>query len=181
MNSSRLRQVFLASALGVLFAVPAFAQPKTVAGSAYTKHPAESCKLIKDDDVIKTYTCKGYAGIPVGISNEPDDYYLTPGKKHLSTEWPFGSFSFAEDVVEWRGEKKGKTLKPYAAIIRYKIGKSVAGPFRQVLLIYKITPEGNSCLATKVDAHQSDANAKARTIADDIGKTFQCGRDSFRQ
>lgn len=172
---SLLAAAFLAASFGAVNA-----QTDGVV-SAYSKWDIKTCRTVEKEEAFQTYSCRGYAGIAIIVGNEEDSLSVSLGKEDLTQpEWPLGSFIFAKNVVEWRGLKTASGMKPYAAIVRYDIGKSVGGPFRQWLVVYRITADGNSCLATKVDAHQPDANGKARVAADTAGKSFQCGRDRFR-
>lgn len=159
--------------------------------STYTKWNIETCHIIEKDEVSKVHSCPGKAGIVIKLFNDPDSLTLSFGKEEntraeiagkITSEWHWeSSFIFAKNTVEWRGYKARSGTTPFAAIVRYDIGKGVGGPFRQKLVVYRIQNDRISCIAAKIDAHQPNANQLARDAADKAGASFRCGIDAFKQ
>jgi hypothetical protein len=157
------------------------AAPSQAAESAYTTHDYANCRLIKDEDPYQVRRCTGLGGIAVNWHNEDDDATIDFGTNGSSEQWPYEqSFVFAGNTIEWRGTKTAGTLLPYAAIVRYDLGRSISGPFEPVLMIFRLEGTTGSCLAASVNARHADANVRARRIADHFVRTFQCGKDTRR-
>ena len=132
------------------------------ADSAYTTHDYEACPLTIDEDAYQVRRCEGFGGIAVNWHNE-DDGAVVAGK-----------------TVEWRGASRTGALAPYAAIVRYDMGRSIGGPFEPVLMIFHLDGRTGSCLAASVDGRRANANTRARRIADTFARTFRCGADTRR-
>jgi hypothetical protein len=169
--------------LGVLAAaVIVFAvAPARAADSAYTTHEYQACPLVKDEDPYQVRRCEGFGGIAVNWHNEDDDAVVDFGTDGSAEDWPYEqSFVFAGKTVEWRGATRAGVLVPYAAIVRYDLGRSIGGPFDPVLMIFRLDGKTASCLVASVDGRRADANARARQIADRFVRTFRCGKDTRR-
>ena len=155
--------------------------PVRAADSAYTIHDYAACPLVVDEDPYQVRRCQGFDGIAVNWHNEDDDTVVDFGVKGSSEGWPYEqSFVFAGKTVEWRGATKAGVLVPYAAIVRYGLGRSIGGPFDPVLMIFRLEGKTGSCLAASVDGRRADANVRARKIADGFVRSFRCGHDARR-
>jgi hypothetical protein len=167
-----------------VLAVAAFAlmgAPARAADSAYTTHDYAACPLVVDEDPYQVRRCQGLNGIVVNWHNDDDDAVVDFGTKGSSEDWPYEqSFVFAGKTVEWRGATKARMLVPYAAIVRYDLGRSIGGPFDPVLMIFRLEGRTRSCLAASVDGRRADANVRARRVADRFVRTFRCGQDTRR-
>jgi hypothetical protein len=170
------RSILILAALAVALA----AVPARAAESAYTTHDYAACPLIKDEEPYQVRRCAGFGGIPVNWHNEDDDATIDFGSNGAREQWPYESFAFAGKTIEWRGIRKAGALVPYAAIVRYDLGRSIGGPFQPVLMIFRLESTTGSCLAASVDARHADANARARRIADRFVRGFRCGKDTRR-
>jgi hypothetical protein len=149
--------------------------------SAYTRHDYERCALVRIDDPVTVRRCRGYNGIPVLWTNEPDASLIEFGSEGAIEGTYDERFSFAvvQRTVEWRGLRKGRGLDPFAAIVRFQLCRSIGGPCRPELVVFRI--EGpRSCIAASVAATRADANARARALADRLGRSFRCGSDKPR-
>jgi hypothetical protein len=151
-------------------------------GSAYSRFNYENCARTGDDDPILERRCEGYDGIPVHWVNEPDSSSLSFGTEgNLGGEYDSRfTFAVAGDVVEWRGSFLGEKLIPYAAIVRYHLCRSIGGPCAPELAVYRLIGQRASCIAATVNGRRADANARAREIADDFARTFDCENDKRR-
>jgi hypothetical protein len=155
--------------------------PSLAADSVYTTHDYQACPLVKDEDPYQVRRCEGFGGIAVNWHNEDDDAVVDFGTNGSSEDWPYEqSFVFAGKTIEWRGATRAGGLVPYAAIVRYDMGRSIGGPFDPVLMIFRLEGRENSCLAASVDGRRADANARARRLADGFVRTFRCGKDTRR-
>ncbi|SDR47563.1 hypothetical protein SAMN05519103_03653 [Rhizobiales bacterium GAS113] len=165
-----------------LFAVTPFAEAG--AGevvSAYTKHDYERCKLVSRDVASQTRKCRGIAGIAINYQNDDDNSVIDFGKEGLVGERGYDEGAvFAGKTIEWRGVRRRGALAPYAAIVRFDMGRSVSGPFRPQLMIFRLEGTQRSCVVASLDARKPNADEKARQIADDIAATFACGKDKAR-
>ena len=79
------------------------------------------------------------------------------------------------DRLEWRGLRIGERFEPRAAILRLA-SRDPEGQVRSALAVLRID-DGRPCYATVLDGNGTDANARARTIADGLMETFRCGID----
>jgi hypothetical protein len=157
------------------------ATPALAADSAYTTLDYEKCPLVRDEDPYQVRRCEGFGGIAVNWHNEDDDSTIDFGENGSSEEWPYEqSFVFAGKTIEWRGATTAGVLVPYAAIVRYDMGRSIGGPFEPVLMIFRLEGKTGSCLAASVGGRHADANARARKLADTFVRTFRCGTDTRR-
>lgn len=161
--------IFLACLIGV-FAVDGAA----AADSAYTKFDWEKCSKTSEEDDVIMRRCPGPDGIAVDINSGADAALVSFGDKGLRGEAQLGDFYFPKETVEWR-KASGK---PFAAILRYDIGKSIGGPFRSALVVYKLEGKTSSCVVAIVDGGKPGANERARAAADEATPKFACDKDA---
>lgn len=147
------------------------------ADSAYTKFDWEKCRKTGAEDDAIMRRCNGPDGIAVDINSGADAAFVSFGAKGARGDTQLGEFYFPKETVEWR-KAAGK---PFAAILRYDIGKSVGGPFRSALVVYKLEGAASSCIVAIIDGGKADANARARTIADEAALGFTCDKDAPRR
>ncbi|MFT4096552.1 MAG: hypothetical protein QM651_05475 [Rhodoblastus sp.] len=162
--------ILIAGLIGALAAERAAA-----AESAYTKFDWEKCRKTAAEDDVVIRRCNGPDGVAVHINNGADAAFVSFGAKGVRGETQLGEFYFPKDTVEWR--RSGG--KPFAAILRYDIGKAIGGPFRSALVVYKLEGSASSCIVAILDSARPDANARARTLADEAAPKFSCGKDAF--
>ena len=161
--------ILLACLIGVFAADSAAA-----ADSAYTKFDWEKCRKTAEGDDVVMRRCNGPDGIVVDINNGADAAFVSFGEKGARVETQLGELYFPKETVEWR-KAAGK---PFAAILRYDIGKAIGGPFRSALVVYKLEGKTSSCVVAIVDGGKPGANERARAVADEATPKFTCDKDS---
>ncbi|WID99139.1 hypothetical protein QO058_13370 [Bosea vestrisii] len=145
--------------------------------SSYTAHDYAKCRKDKGNgDPISIHRCPGKAGIIViwtaGDDSSSVDFGASPTQETISDK---ASFFEVGKTIEWRGPK-GK--RPLAAIVRYATGASVGKLNGSRLVVYRLAPDGASCIVGSVDARKPDANNSARRLADEKSASFRCGQDA---
>lgn len=146
------------------------------ADSVYTHHIWEKCRTLKDDGIESTKRCVGPGGLPILYENEPDSAFVSFGAKGFVGDGVGVDLATAPGAtVEWRRDKGA----PFAAILRYAIGKGVGAPHKDHLVVYKLEGRRSSCIVAIVAAARADANARARAIADERARAFACGKDAI--
>ena len=145
--------------------------------SSYTSHAYAKCRKDKGDgDPVFVHRCAGKAGITVIWTAGDDSSAVEFGAKAVQeTISDKAAFFEAGKTIEWRGPKGGK---PQAAIVRYATGASVGKLDGARLVVYRLAPDGSSCIAGSVDARKPEANAAARRLADEKAPGFRCGQDA---
>jgi len=127
--------------------------------------------------------CNGYRGYPVFYSE--DDLrvslvYGFPDRREGQVGWQsFASFNRVSTTIEWRLAAGPGQARPFATIHRWFIH---AGDNQEaeVLVVNRVAQprHGRGCVAGYVEAAANpDANTIARRVADEIARTFRCGRD----
>jgi len=163
------------AALLLVGLIAAFAtQDARAAESAYTTFDWDKCRKTGAEDDVVMRRCDGPAGIAVDVNSGADAAFVSFGAKGARGDTQLGEFYFPKTTVEWR-KAAGK---PYAAILRYDIGKSIGGPFRSALVVYKLEGTASSCIVAIVDGGKPDANARARRTADEAAPKFACDKDA---
>ena len=145
--------------------------------SSYTTHEYAKCRKDKGNgDPISVHRCPGKAGIAVVWTAGDDSSAVEFGAKALQeTISDKAAFFEAGKTIEWRGPKGGK---PQAAILRYATGQNVGKLDGSRLVVYRLAPDGPSCIIGSVDARKPGANAAARRLADEKAAGFRCGQDA---
>ncbi len=153
----------LGCALPLLAFVPA-------AESVYTDLAPARCKTVEvtEESGGSVQKCPGVAGHELLV--EDDDLrqsvtVVTPdGKRHPLNYWHVitTAFSSLGEKAEWRVEKKGGKLKPYALIVRVNASENPEKPNEKTsyLAVAKITA-AKVCVTDKVKT-----NGEARAAAD---------------
>lgn len=153
----------LGCALPLLAFVPA-------AESVYTDLAPARCKTVEvtEESGGSVQKCPGVAGHELLV--EDDDLrqsvtVVTPdGKRHPLNYWHVitTAFSSLGEKAEWRVEKKGGKLKPYALIVRVNASENPEKPNEKTsyLAVAKITA-AKVCVTDKVKT-----NEEARAAAD---------------
>jgi len=165
--------LFLACLIGAFAADSAWA-----ADSAYTKFDWEKCRKTGEEDDVVMRRCNGPDGIVVDINSGADAALVSFGAKGARGDTQLGEFYFPKETVEWRKAGGASGGKPFAAILRYDIGKSVGGPFRSALVVYKLEGTESSCIVAIVDGRKPGANERARKAADEMAPGFTCEKDA---
>lgn len=149
--------------------------------SVYSRHVYERCQKIGDDDPIMERRCEGHAGIAVHWTNEPDNSSVSFGSEGAIGGEYDARFTFAAvgNVIEWRGPVRAGQVEPYAAIVRY-LCRAIGGPCMPELVVYRLIGKRASCIAATVNGRRTDANERAREVADGFARSFDCEKDKPR-
>jgi hypothetical protein len=133
--------------------------------------------------------CEGRGGYKIFIREDDLRETLTIGKtlKNAADEPAasdhYEAFNSYDDTVEWRSGADGK---PYAVIVGWSYADNEnpdadGRPTSLRLLVVLRLPPGAVCKVAYVDrAANADANALARTAADEIAPNFKCGADKVQ-
>jgi hypothetical protein len=177
----RVPKFRIAAALGVLLG-GAQIVPASSIESAYSRHDYESCQKLGDDDPILERRCAGHDGIPVTWVSEPDSSSVSFGSEGaLGGEFDKRfTFAVAGNVIEWRGPVEKGRVVPYAAIVRYQLCRAIGGPCLPELVVYRLNAKRSSCIAATVNGRRTDANIRAREMADGFARGFDCEKDKVR-
>ncbi|AZO80195.1 MULTISPECIES: hypothetical protein [unclassified Bosea (in: a-proteobacteria)] len=145
--------------------------------SSYTAHDYAKCRKDKGNgDPVAVHRCPGKAGITVVWTAGDDSSAVAFGGKALQeTISDKAAFFEVGRTIEWRSPKGSR---PQAAIVRYATGQSVGKLDGSRLVVYRLAPDGASCILGSVDARKSDANNSARRLADEKSASFRCGQDA---
>ena len=160
-------------------------------GSSYTSTAPKDCRVKSagngvDDSTIRV--CPGKNGLIVLISEDDLRETVSVGRNRLSAskepaaETWFGAFNSTTNTVEWRGANG----RPYAIIQRWHIAdnsdrdKDDRPIAKQMLTVTRLSP-GPVCHVAYVDVQANpDANELARKAADEIARSFKCGKDKVK-
>lgn len=165
-------QLALAIGFATLLAAPLRAEQWA---SSYTTHDYAKCRKDKGNgDPISVHRCPGKAGFTVTWTAGDDSSAVEFGARALQeTISDKAAFFEVGRTIEWRGPKGSR---PQAAIVRYATGQNVGKLDGSRLVVYRLAPDGASCVIGSVDARKPDANAAARRLADDKAAGFRCGQ-----
>jgi hypothetical protein len=145
--------------------------------STYTDLNLDDCSVVIADDMGATWTCPGYKGIPVMVSEGDLRFFISYGLR--MTEEPAASqtlppFNYVGKRIEWRLAMQGGELKPLATILRFFTQREEGEDEAQVLVVTRLEL-GATCHVAYIDATaNSDANELARQAADEIAPDFDC-------
>jgi len=169
-----LARLALAIGFATVLTTPLRAEPWA---SSYTTHDYAKCRKDKGNgDPVSVHRCPGKAGITVVWTAGDDSSAVAFGAKALEEAvTDKAAFFEAGKTIEWRGPKGGR---PQAAILRYATGASVGKLDGSRLVVYRLAPDGASCIVGSVDARKPDANAVARSLVDEKATGFRCGQDA---
>jgi hypothetical protein len=148
--------------------------------SHYTTIELKACTRLPEQD-RQSWRCQGLPGYPVYISVAADHTYLSvgrdPARRTAATQSPqptnrIFSQSSVRATLEWRFERKGSALVPYATILRYFTGIDPDGG--QMIVVAKVSRTEN-CHVAYIDAlATSEPIALAHRIADERARNFEC-------
>ena len=151
--------------------LPAYVPP---ADSVYTDIAPARCKTVEvnEESAGSVQKCPGVAGYELLVEDDDLRQSVTVvapnGKRHPLNYWQVitTAFSSVGEKAEWRVEKKGGKLKPYALIVRVNASENPEKPEQKTsyLAVAKITA-GGVCVTDKVKGGPS-ANEEARRAAD---------------
>ena len=153
----------LCCALPLLARVPA-------AASVYTNIAGAGCKTVEahEEGASSVQQCPGVGGYRLLVEDSDSRQSVTVvaagGKKHPLNYWQVitSAFSSLGEKAEWRVEKKGARVRPYALIVRVNASENPEKPEQTTsyLAVAKIT-DSAICVTDKVRT-----NGEARQAAD---------------
>lgn len=160
-------------------------------GSAYTSTAPKDCRQIgkpSDLDGSTTRACPGKDGLTVLIAEDDLREIVSVGRnRKQAAEEPaaktwFAPFNSSETTIEWRATG----AKPFAIIQRWHIADNSdpdkqGRPSTKAMLVVTRLPPGPVCHVAYVDAVANPtANELARKSADDLARSFTCGKDEVK-
>ena len=160
-------------------------------GSSFTSTAPKDCRVKSADNGVDDSTirvCPGKNGLIVLISEDDLRESVSVGRNRLGASrepaaqtW-FGPFNSTTNTVEWRGANG----RPYAIIQRWHIAdnadrdkhdRPIAKP---MLAVTRLAP-GPVCHVAYIDVQANpNANELARKAADEVARTFKCGKDKVK-
>ncbi len=160
--------------LTLISAVAVSAQ-RAKTGSIYTSLSEKSCKVLEqsvEDSGSYRAQCAGIAGFKLQVTEgdlRQSIDVIAPNKKRFELDLTGNvstAFSSVGEKAEWRVTRKGRYSSPTALIIRYNASENPDDPAKMTsyLVIAKITKK--AICVTDVVKPSSDANIKARKLAD---------------
>jgi hypothetical protein len=150
--------------------------------SAYTTYDIDKCKRIAEpsEEFSGGYLCKGLKGndiywaegdlrAGVGFGRQPQN--------HCSVQQTFAGFNAVDSTVEWRLENG----RPFATIQRWNVSYDPdnAEKTRSWLAVTRLE-KNDSCWVALVEGALPDANQKARNLADQTARSFNCEQDDAK-
>jgi hypothetical protein len=166
----RLLPCILAAA--VIFAAPAEAKPSGPT-SRYTKF--DGCHMIDHAQLGEDWVlhkCKGLGGIPVWLLFTDSAYGHVGFGAKANVSGIYGAHRDDRRwPIEWRGRVRNGKFQPLAVIIRMdRPAGAYEGPAPNELIVFRLRPDGTSC----VIAETKGSNEDARKIADSAIDRFAC-------
>ena len=160
--------------LGAL-ATPAYAG----FNSSYTDLDLDECLVLEADDFGASWSCPGYNGYPLMVSEADLRFSLAYGFNiDAADRWQtLPPFNHLGEKLEWRLSNELGRWMPIATIVRYYTADPETGEDKGQVLVVTQLVEGNSCHIAYIDAlANKDANELAREAADKAG-SFEWARD----
>jgi hypothetical protein len=171
-----MKQLLVASLAIVALASPAYAG----FNSAYTDIDLDECLVLDADDFGASWSCPGYKGYPLQVSEGDLRFVLNYGF-NIRDEPIFGQslgpFNHLGPKLEWRLSNASGRWLPVATIVRYFTqNQETFEETNQVLVVTQLL-EGQTCHIAYIDALANpNANELARQAADKAG-SFDCAND----
>lgn len=145
--------------------------------SVYTSTDPADCRQVRAGTAFSTHRCTGPSGIPVLIEEGDLRFSVSYGPKAKDEPAARQSFLPLQSIgekIEWRVGAEGK---PFATILRWRMGFDSPADRREILVVTRLPP-GPVCWVALVDARaNTEPNALARLVADEKARTFDCGAD----
>ncbi|CAN7338101.1 hypothetical protein LJR220_002986 [Bradyrhizobium sp. LjRoot220] len=180
----------LACVAGAGLGPPSTANAQTFS-SSYTSTAPKDCRTIgkpSELDGSTTRVCLGKAGLVVLISEGDLRETVSVGRNRAAAagepaaqNW-FGPFNSTTNTVEWRAVDG----KPFAIIQRWHIADNSdpdkeGRPTAKPMLAVTRLPPGEACHVAYIDAQANpNPNELARKAADDLARSFKCGKDEVK-
>ena len=143
--------------------------------SSYTKLDLDKCRVLDKSTGEGSwieFRCEGLQDIPLFVSEGDGRFDVDAGIKNGDFA-TIGAFNEIGDTIEWRL----RDGKPFAVIFRYR-DVSMGSGDRSVLAVETIGRDGvPGCRVAQIDGSSSNANRRAREIADTEAINFDCGKE----
>lgn len=147
--------------------------------SAYTDLDLDECLVLEADDFFASWSCPGYKGYPLRVTEGDLRYSLQYGFNIDKNETGFQTlppFNYLGEKLEWRLSNDLGRWFPIATIVRYYTA-DMDGDYTGQILVVTQLQDGNTCHIAYVDARANqNANALAQAAADKAG-SFDCAND----
>lgn len=173
-----MRRVAALAALAALWPSGAGANPVK---SQYTSIDLRTCKRTARHADGEAWTCQGLPGYPVYVTQGDLRTFVSVGErgeKRRAASQTLGPFNtiFATGAkratLEWRFDRKGAGLVPYAVILRYFTHTDTG--HGQVIVVAKVSAS-QSCHVAYIDALATrEPIVLAHKIADEQARIFDC-------
>lgn len=163
------------SALILFCASNVSAQKTAKIESVYTNLDTKSCKTLEsstEDAGWYLGECQGIGDYKLQVSEgdiRQSINVIAPDKKIYALDFQrnvSGAFSYVGAKAEWRVTRIGKTVTPFALIVRFNASENAEDATKNTsyLIVSKITNEG--ICVTNVVKPSANANEEARQLAD---------------
>jgi hypothetical protein len=164
MSKRTLSALFIICCAAPLLALaPAF-------DSVYTDIAPERCKTVetREESAGSVQKCPGVAGYDLLVEDDDSRQSVTvvgpDGRRHPLNYWQVVTTAFSSlgDKAEWRVERKGGKLRPFALIVRVNASENPEQPGQKTsyLAVAKITAD-EVCVTDR-----AKTNEEARQAAD---------------
>lgn len=179
---------FLVVAVGLVAAAIATGAGAVGNTSVYTELDVKRCRAVphaKSPVDQGAWLCPGHGTIRIKLEVADERMAVTFVRTGREEAGKFETFPAFNDVYAGRVEWRLKAGTAFATILRWNVmtqgdQEKATGPTKpsgRVLVVTRLDP-GGSCHVGYVDAVANpDANALARTIADEKAQEFKCGQD----
>ena len=170
-----MKPILVAALAALALASPAHADFT----SAYTDLNLDECLVLDADDFGTSWSCPGYKGYPLKVSEGDLRFSLQYGfdpdaSSGFQTLPPFNNLGAK---LEWRLSNDLGRWMPIATIVRYFTADPETGEDKGQVLVVTQLLDGNTCHIAYVDATaNANANELAREAADKAGD-FDCATD----
>ena len=146
--------------------------------SAYTDLDLDQCLVLEADDFGASWSCPGYKGYPLMVSEGDLRFSLAYGfGADIADGQTLPPFNRLGETLEWRLSNDLGRWMPVATIVRYHTADPETGEDKGQVLVVTQLAEGNSCHIAYIDALANEnANELAREVADASGD-FDCASD----
>lgn len=143
--------------------------------SIYTELSDTKCKTLESNpDEGGSYVgeCAGVGGYKLRVLEGDLRQTLNIVQPTSGNIWELdfwyikSGFSAVGDKAEWRVFKKGKTVKPFALIVRYNVSEDAEDASKTTSYLFVTKIDGETACVTDVVAPSKNQNIKARQLAD---------------
>lgn len=144
------------------------------AESVYTDIAPARCKTVEthEEGASSVQKCAGVAGYELLVEDDDSRQSVTvvspDGKRHPLNYWQVitSAFSSLGEKAEWRVEKKGGKLRPFALIVRVNASENPEKPDEKTsyLAVAKITADA-VCVTDKVKTNEAARQAADASAA----------------